>query len=150
MDMNGPLCRLAAATCLVIMAMVTGPARAEPIRVTEPTSDYPDLAGKPTDAGEEQESLPVPDTTIIEWPVVADGAEPLPVVPPVLPVKAEDEVMHTLSGAGHECPCVCPPTPQPPTPPGPTTPAETAPEPSTLVLLGLGSLGLAVARRRRG
>lgn len=137
--MNGPLCRLAAATCLVVLAMVPGRARAEPIRITEPTIDYPGLAEKPAEPDAVPDVTPTDDTTMVEWPVV-DSTQ-------VLPVKADDTLMNTMSGGERDCPCICPqPTPTPtPTP----TPAEQAPEPSALLLFGLGSLGLALARRRK-
>jgi hypothetical protein len=149
-DMNGPLCRTAAASCLVWLALTTGAARAESIPVTEPDPAYPELTDKPIVYDVEQEVVSDTDVTILPWPDDTGAAESSTGDTPIMPVKTEDGWMWTYNGVEYRCDCVCPPVDPPGGPGGPTIPAEQAPEPSTLVLLGIGAAGLALARRRRG
>jgi hypothetical protein len=145
-DMNGPLCRTAAASCLVWLALTTGAARATSIPVVEPTPDYPELTDKPIVPDVVQEVVPDTDVTILPWPNDTGAEESSAGDTPIMPVKTEDGYLWTYNGVEYRCDCVCPPV-EPPG--GPTTPAEQAPEPSTLVLLGIGAAGIALSRRRR-
>lgn len=148
--MNGPLCRIAAASCLVWLALTTGAARATSIPLTAPAPAYPKLTDKPIVHDVEQEVGSDTDVTILPWPDDTGAAESTAGDTPIMPVKNEDSNVWTYSGVEYRCNCVCPPVDPPGGPGGPTTPAEQVPEPSTLVLLGFGAAGIALSRRRRG
>ncbi len=156
--MSGPLYRFLAAGCLAWLALTVGSVCAESIKPDVPECEYPELMPLPAESSEVPDFVPG-DEEALMYNTSIPGESDLPTdLVSLLPVTTEGGFVWTYEGVEYRCTCVVV-TPPNPTPSSAgeeaqefltTAPAVgNTPEPSTLLLFGLGSMGLLLAHRRR-